>query len=314
MSTLYTINVTNNSPNNQDFFFFQKPAIYMGGELVYSNSIYNQIVQPYATSGATFTLQMLQQYYAGAQTRRYPPVVGQVSGYTTATRAIDLTQPSGPGTLNCTTMTVDPSLGLGPAEFVDGVQPGAFRIVTPKFNATLNQYNAGLAVMNTQTGAAVLSNFINAEPNKNIDCQPVVIFYVQTGSYQAGTVINFTTSSVGAAACDATTGFTTFNVSYNNDGSWSVNTVSSFAGLTQLIGREGLTARAAAANTEIRNEAGTAIICTGNAVNYNPPFVVANLSNPGALALHGEYQVGPVGGHPTGRMCTALGGGSATFE
>jgi hypothetical protein len=243
MSTLYTINVTNNSPNNQDFFFFQEPAKYTGGSTVYSNSIYHQIVQPNKTSGATFTFQLLQQYYAGAQTRMQAPVVGQASGYTTAKQAIELTPATGSPPPNCTSMSIEPSLGLSPPQSVQGVQPGAFRIVTPIFDANLYQFNAGLAVMNTQTGAAVLSNFINAEPNKNIDCAPVVIFYVQTGDYQAGTVINFTTSSLGAAVCDATSGFTTFDVSYNTDGSWTVNTVSNVAGLTQLIGREDLFTR-----------------------------------------------------------------------
>ncbi|BAM90242.1 hypothetical protein S58_42570 [Bradyrhizobium oligotrophicum S58] len=59
----------------------------------------------------------------------------------------------------------------------------------------------------------------------DIDCQPVMIFYVQTGEYPAGTVVNFTNASINAAVCDATPGYTTFNVTYNADGSWSVQTV-----------------------------------------------------------------------------------------
>lgn len=316
MSTLYTINVTNNSPTNQAFFFFQKPAVYTGGANVYSNSIYNQELQPYASSGAVLTFLFQQQYYAGVQTRVQPPIVGQASGYTTASQPIDLTMQSGVETNNTTLMSVNPSLGLTPASYTPGVQPGAYRIVTPQFNPTLKQFNAGLAVKNSLTGAVVLSNFINAEPSKNIDCQPVLTFYVQTGGYEAGTVINFTTSSVGAAKCDTTTGYTTFNVSYNADGSWTVNSVSYFAGLTQLIGQEDFLSMSGIAippNTEIKNEAGTAVICTGNAANYNAPFNVANLSNPGVLHVNSEYQVGPVGGPFNGYMCTAIGGGNATF-
>jgi len=56
----------------------------------------------------------------------------------------------------------------------------------------------------------------------NLDDQPVMIFYVQTGEYPAGTVVNVADASINAAVCDATPGYTTFNVTYNADGSWSV--------------------------------------------------------------------------------------------
>ena len=235
MPTLYTINVTNHSLSPQNFFFFQKPAIYTGGETVYANSIYLQSLQPYSTSGAVLTFYLLQQYYAGAQTASGTPVVGQASGYTTASQPIELTPTSGQ-TNNCTQMSVTPSLGLSLPAYVDGVQTGAYRIVSPAFDPILKQYNVGLAVKNSETGSVTLSNFITAQPNKNIDCQPVLIFYVQTGDYQAGEVINFTTSSVGSATCDTTPGYTIFNVSYNLDGSWSVTTVQEQPGLSQLIG------------------------------------------------------------------------------
>jgi hypothetical protein len=120
-------------------------------------------------------------------------------------------------------MTVSPALGLSPA--VPGPaseQSGAFRITTPTFNSLTQQYNAGMAVKNMVTGDIVLSNFVNAEPNKNIDCQPVMIFYVAVGSYEPGSVINFSESSVTSAVCDATTGFTSFDVVYNPDGTWTV--------------------------------------------------------------------------------------------
>lgn len=316
MSTLYTINVTNNSPTNQDFYFFQKPAVYTGGTNVYSNSIYHQVLQPYATSGAVLTFQFMQQYYAGVQTQVPNLIVGQASGYTTASQAIDLTSASGSASNNSTNMSVSPSLGLTPPTFTAGVQPGAYRIVTPSFNPVTQKYNAGLAVKSTTTGAVVLSNFINAEPSKNIDCQPVLIFYVQTGGYQAGSVINFTTSSVGAALCDTTQGVTTFNVTYNADGSWTVGSVTQQPGLSQLIGQTNMinmAALAPAPNTVIMNEAGTGVVSTGNANNYDAPFTVSNLSNAGALAVHSEYQVGPSNGPLKGYMCTAIANGTATF-
>lgn len=226
MSTLYTINVVNNSLSNQDFFFFQKPAIYTGGSQVYSNSLYQQMLLPSTSSGSTLTFQSLQQFYAGAQTQVPKLTIGEASGYATAIQPIDLTpvkaNPSSPVN-NATLMTVSPALGLSPA--VPGPaseQSGAFRITTPTFNSLTQQYNAGMAVKNMVTGDIVLSNFVNAEPNKNIDCQPVMIFYVAVGSYEPGSVINFSESSVTSAVCDATTGFTSFDVVYNPDGTWTV--------------------------------------------------------------------------------------------
>lgn len=237
MSTLYTINVINESINNQDFYFFQKPAVYTGSEQVYANSIYHATLQPYSKSGATLTFQFLQQYYAGVQSRQSPPLVGQASGFTTAIQPIDLTSADGTKTNNSTNMSVDPSLGLSPAVYNPNVENGAYRIITPGFNPELSQYNAGLAVKDNTTGAVTLSSYITAEPNKNIDCQPIQIFYVQTGSFEAGSVINFSTSSVGAATCDTTPGYTTFNVTYKIDGSWVVNQAVAQAqpGLTQLM-------------------------------------------------------------------------------
>ncbi|WP_009631059.1 hypothetical protein [Synechocystis sp. PCC 7509] len=310
MPTLYTINVTNNSPSSQDFFFFQKPAVYSGGQVVYSNSIYSQTLQPYALSGAVLTFNFLQQYYAGVQSQVNPPIVGQASGYTTASQPVDLTTGNTPNN-NSTAMTIP--LGLTPPSYTQGVQPGAYRIVTPQFNPVTNKFNAGLAVKNLQTGSIVLSNFINAEPNKNIDCQPVLIFYVQTGGYQSGTVINFTTSSVGSATCDTTQGLTTFNVSYDVDGSWSItNAALRQPGLTQLMGLDHALSLSLI-NVDIKNEAGTAVISTGTAANLNSPFVVNGLSQPNAINLHSDYQVGSNGGPFRGYTCTAKNGNNATF-
>jgi len=224
MSTLYTINVTNNSNSSQDFFFFQAPAIYSGGPTVYSNSLYQSMLQTYANSGSVLTFQMDKQYYAGAQTQTTPPTVGQVAGGTTSIQAVNLTPASGSPTSNATNMSVNP-LGLSPATTVVGAQPGAFRIVAPVYNPNADgNFNIGSAVQSTVTGSpAIVSNFIVAQPNQFVDCQPVLTFYVQTGSYTPGQVINFSEASNSAATCDTTTGFTTFNVTYNVDGTWAVS-------------------------------------------------------------------------------------------
>jgi hypothetical protein len=223
MSTIYTINVTNNSGNNQDFFFFQAPAAYTGGPQVYSNSLYNSVLQPSAKSGAVLTFQMNVQYYAGAQTQMAPPSVGHVSGGSTACQPINLAPASGPGIQVATNLSVNP-LGLTQAYDLDGVQPGAFRIIAPTYTPnTDGNYNIGTAIQNTAGGPAIMSNFIIAQPNQLVDCQPLLTFYVQTGSYQAGEVINFSSASTKSASCDTSTGHRTFGVTYNPDGTWTVS-------------------------------------------------------------------------------------------
>ncbi|MBI5129760.1 MAG: hypothetical protein HZA66_09980 [Rhodopseudomonas palustris] len=318
MTTTITINVTNNSPTLQNFFFFQQPAQYSGGQQVYTNSLYSQALLPYATSGAVLTFSMVLQYYAGVQQQVAPPQIGQPSGQLAAIQAINLTPAAGgTQTNNTTTMTVSPSLGLSVPVSTVGPQAGSFRIVTPTFNPMLNQYNAGSAVQSL-AGGITLSNFVTAQPTSNLDCQPVIKFYVQTGTYTAGTVMNFTSSSINAALCDATPGYTTFNVSYNLDGTWTVTNMALGRladGSLGLVERSvSSTALAAPANADVWNEAGTAQLATGNAANFNLPMTIANLSNPGAIQILKEYQVGQIGGQRKGAMCTALAGATGTFS
>lgn len=222
MSTTYTITVQNESPNPQGLYFFQKPAQYTGGVQVYSNSIGFQNIpgyQPGVISQVTFIL--MEQYYAGAQTQTSPPRVGVAQTSAISVAPIDITPSSGQA-LNMTNMTIsNNTLSLTPAAYDSGVQEGAFRIVTPAFNPTLVNYNIGLAAV-MGNGQAVLSNFITAPPSNNVDAQPVVIFYVNTGNYTPGTTINFTSSSKNSAICDATGGQTDFMVTYKTDGTWAV--------------------------------------------------------------------------------------------
>jgi hypothetical protein len=317
MATLITINVTNNSSTIQNFYFFQQPAKYSGGAEVYTNSLYTQALLPYQTSGAVLSFTMLLQYNAGVQQQVSPPQIGQPSGQLAAIQPINLTPAAGgTQTNNTTTMSVSPSLGLTVPVSTTGPQAGSFRIVTPVFNPVLAAYNAGSAVK-ALSGLITLSNFVTAPPNSNLDCQPVITFYVQTGTYTPGTVMNFTASSVNAAICDATPGYTTFNVSYNVNGTWTVQNmalVRSADGRQNLVSGENIgSIIPALANAEVWNEAGTAVVSTGNAANGNLPMVVTNLSHPGGIDLHREYQVGLAGGHRQGAMCTALAGNTATF-
>lgn len=319
MATKITINVTNNSASTQNFFFFQQPAVYSGGPKVYTNSLYSQTLLPYATSGSVLSFTMILQYYAGVQQQVDPPQIGQPSGQLGAIQPIELTPASGgTPTNNTTNMTVDPSLGLTVPTSTDGPQAGSFRIITPVYDPVLMNYSAGSAVQSL-TGAITLSNFVTAQPNTNLDCQPIIKFYVQTGTYTAGTVMNFTSSSVGAALCDATPGFTTFNVSYNNNGTWTVKNmaVSQLAnGSRGLLEKSSFTTElnAAAQAAEVLNEAGTAVVSTGQAANFLRPITVTNLTTPGAIVRNRDYQVGPVGGRYQGLTCTDITGNTAVFD
>ena len=216
--TLYTIILTNNSPETQDFFFFQHPAEYQGGPKVYSNSIYSSKVRSFKNGGSQLTFELEKQFYAGVQDQAQTLQVGQASGTTASYRKIALSPDGGK---DAVTMEINP-LGLAQPVVNKHVQKsGAFRISTPKFNPVTGKYNLGLATKKGD-GEIILSTFINAEPNENNDIQPVEIFYVSTGSYKAGTVVNFTSSSAESAKCDTTTGNTIFNVTYNANGTWTV--------------------------------------------------------------------------------------------
>ncbi|MFN6501694.1 MAG: hypothetical protein RMX65_032550 [Nostoc sp. DedQUE01] len=307
MSSLYTIILKNDSPKTQEFFFFQKPAIYTGDFQVYSNSIYSAKLRGHG-SGATLTFQCLQQDYAGVQEQAPNIVVGEASGYESVIKEIDLTLSPSVSEKNSTSMLLDQDgLGLTDTIHENDVKSGAFRIHVPTFNPYEKKYNVGLAIQNPRDGSIILSNFINAEPTKGIDVQPVLKFYIQTGSYEAGSVVNFVNFSDGAAVCDMSLGVLNYQVTYTAEGLWIINSSHMQPGLTQLMSQT-------KNNVEIENEAGTAVICQGYALNLNSPVEVRNLTDPDKIKLHLEYQVGKVGGPYKGYMCTGKVGNTATFS
>jgi hypothetical protein len=221
MSTLLTINVRNFAPQAQSFYFFQEPAKYTGAGQVYSNSLYHAYLGSYNDTGAILTFRVNLQFYAGIQQTNQMPAVGQSSGYLSASRPIELTKASGAPTNNSTMASVNP-VGLAPATYTQAVQNGAFRITTPVYDLG-NSYNVGSAV--EVQGGIVLSNFVLANPNSNTDCQPILKFYVQTGQYTPGTVMNFTQSSVSAAVCDFTEGAAFINADLQSNGVWQTTDI-----------------------------------------------------------------------------------------
>lgn len=221
MAASISINVRNDSATVQNFFFFQQPAV-PGGQGVYSNSLFTQALLPYASSGAILTFSISTQIYAGVQQQLNTLIVGVRSGKLTASQPIEVTPLGGqPPAKNTTTMIVSPSLGLSAPVNTSGPLAGCFRIVTPAFDPVLNKYNGGLA-MRASAGSIVLSSFMTLPPNISLDCRPTLIFYVQTGTCPAGTVIDFESASSTAALCDATPGYSTFEVVYRADGTWAV--------------------------------------------------------------------------------------------
>ncbi len=220
MANIYKIIVNNESNTSQDMFFFQEPAKYSAGAQIYSNSLGNSMIAAKPAKGnAQIQFTMELQFYAGVQTQPTPIKIGEANLSSIAQVPIDVASTSDK-LADMTQMSVDDGLALSPPVNQEGVEGGAFRVVTPTFNPIATPYNAGLAAI--ADNEIVLSNFIVAEPNKSIDVQPIVKFYVATGSYEAGTVVNFDTTSTGAAVCDATDGQEEFFVTYNVDGTWSV--------------------------------------------------------------------------------------------
>ncbi|WP_110968671.1 hypothetical protein [Pseudomonas huaxiensis] len=221
MSTYYTINVTNNSGSGQGFFFFQSPISSTGGA-AQSHSLFQANLPAYATSGSVLTFCVLQQYYACAQTELPTAATNTPFNGITSSQPIELALPAGPSDNNSTNLSVNP-LGLSPAYPQAGVMPGAFRIVTPFYDPEASgTINIGLAVKFPRDGSIAISSLLEAAPNLTVDCQPNLQFWVQTGEYPQGYLLNFPGVSQDAAVCDARTGKTTFNVTYNLDLTWTV--------------------------------------------------------------------------------------------
>jgi hypothetical protein len=222
MPSAITINLRNDSLTSQEFFFFQRPSNFSAGQKVFTNSLYTQGLLRHSTSGSVLTFSLLLEFNAGVQEQVVAPAWDQPSGRFGAIRTIGLTPPpGGMETHNSTTMSVEPSLGLSVPTYTLGLEVGSFRIVTPPFNPILVNYNAGPAVK-TISGGIILSNYVAVPPNAKLDCSPFLVFYVAIGNYPPGTSIDFVSSSTGAAVCDVTPGYSSFDVHYNPDGTWTV--------------------------------------------------------------------------------------------
>lgn len=221
VSALLTINVQNSDPQTQYVYFFQQPAIYTSAAYTIGGDISsNSLGSAALTSGSFLTFQIILQNYACIQ--ELIPYQYQSQSYYAST-IIDLATSSGSGNDWTTAEVSSNSLSFSKPVNGSGVQEGAFRITTPNFPSP-PYYNIGSGV-DTAVGTLrsfCISNFVQAIPQSNTDCQPVLKFYVQIGTYRSGAFIDFSQSSINAALCDFTGGYTIANVTLESNGEWDV--------------------------------------------------------------------------------------------
>ncbi|WP_147198377.1 hypothetical protein [Pantoea sp. CCBC3-3-1] len=192
MATLITLNVTNMNKMDKDIFIFQEPSLYEGGETPFVNSIYTDKLY----NDQTLTFRIYVQYYGGVQENKSEPKINEPSGERSAIKIVELTPNNNEEVNNSINMVMDDEENwyLENAIYDPETQAGAFRISTPTYGSFDKVFYAGSAVR-ASSGEVIMSNFIEASPNSNMDFQPQLKFYVQVGSYEAGNVMDFTTSS-----------------------------------------------------------------------------------------------------------------------
>lgn len=227
MSTSYQIIVENESPQEETFYFFTEPAVYnvKAGTNIYTNSVGCGTLRGTSASSALERDQLVfmleQQFYAGAQRQLEPPEVGSAQVGQLSQVEIDITSPEGKPN-NCTHLEFSETiLHLNDSVYEPGIKEGAFRIITPEYESKLLACNIGLSSKNGD-GKILLTSFIVGGPQQDIDVQPKVKFYVQTGNVEVGTIIDFHEKSSRAAVCDASKGILKFYVTYMSNGNWKV--------------------------------------------------------------------------------------------
>jgi hypothetical protein len=214
MVTEYTISIVNQSDTTQDFFVFQQALSEPGEAVVHSASLACSTLPSYEASGAVLRIRLGGQVHACIQEAKKPPKVGQIPGYSFASRPINLGSSE-----RATKASISP-LGLTrPAEEQGSVEPGAFRIITNPFPPA-QRLNVGTAV--EANGDLMPSSFVGGMPNRYYDFIVRPKFYVQIGSYRPGEVIDFAAASAGAAICDFNGWETAVSVTFNGPEHWSV--------------------------------------------------------------------------------------------
>lgn len=220
--SLLTINITNRTARTESFYLFQEKMTFMDARTdeyvheVYRNSLYSQTLAPADQSGATLTIQIDSQAFACVEVASGKS--DGPSGYAPASEAINL---AGYGNDTVTAYIHPPSPTLSKPTRGMGVIRGCFRIVGPDHD-TYSFYNAGAAVR--VNGQVVMSAY--TPQAKQIDCAPLLKFFVGLGSAEPGWVTEVHLSrDHDAALCDFTRGASVIDVTRNADGTWSTRTV-----------------------------------------------------------------------------------------
>lgn len=224
MCSIISITVQNLNTSVQNFCFFQEPAAYSDslGQHVHAVCLASRAMAGWQSGViGQVDFSMVEQHYAGVQTQTSPPTVNGIETSAIAATAVDTTAGKG-NEKNQTTMSLtDNIFSLSVATYQSEVPNGAFQIVTPVWDTSRLKFNIGVACL-LSSGKAIMSNFIDAPPNKSINVTPQNILYVTTGDYQRGMILELPISDTQTAKCDATSGVTNFMVTYNPEGTWSV--------------------------------------------------------------------------------------------
>jgi hypothetical protein len=218
MIRMITITVVNGAANNLSFFFYVGPAQYTSAGNIYAQSLISATVAP-STSGGDFTLQIPFDYYAASQ--QVVSSIG-VQPKPSAIQGISLSTTSG-ATNDSTQMSINP-LGLAPPTPNSNVPAGAFRVAVPVYDSDSQNYNVGTG-LKSQSGVVILTSYILANPNTNIDVTPSTTFCVAIGNYGPGQQI--TPSQItNYGACNASSN-SAFNVTYQSNGTFVVQSFAS---------------------------------------------------------------------------------------
>ncbi|TAU13483.1 hypothetical protein ELI38_35760 [Rhizobium leguminosarum] len=227
-----TRSVRNFSQTTQYFYVFQKQAAFPllpSPDPILSGSLGCQSVGNYATSGAQINFGLDSQIYAGALSTKQVSLSQLIAllalnsatlsvvGSTSAFRPVTLTTADGSPD-NCTTLTLDP-LGLSAPANQAGIAIGGFGINVPSYTPLPHpELYCGVVALNNNQ-AIILSSFVAPVPNAVMNCIPKQIFFVKMGYQPVGRTVAFDESN--SACCDFTTGYETYTVTYNANGTFS---------------------------------------------------------------------------------------------
>lgn len=235
MTSQYHIIIQNMSAQTMSFYAFQKQASFTDSGAVpsvLSSSLACGSLAPHDSSGAQLGFAFDTQNYVGATCSILPSSTPAPSAMTamasetsaaseaSAVQPINLTTPDPSQSVkNCSTLTISP-LGLATPVYQSGLAAGSFGIEIPTFEPeSVTDLYCGCATIN-QDGSIVLSSYIVPLPGGEVGCAPTPYYYVKTGSFPVGEAIPYDTSQ--SASCDFSGGYSTFDVQYNSNGSFTI--------------------------------------------------------------------------------------------